>query len=98
MKNLVDLHLYSNLLTGSIPSDIVGAQKLYTLYLQDNNLTGSVPRALEKLSNLKKFIIYSNEITGAVSQEICDLKLEELKSDCAGKNPKFVCSCCTICV
>jgi len=97
MENLRDLHLYTNFLTGSIPSEITKLQKLESIELQDNRITGTLPNLTQ--SNLEKILIYSNNIQGTVSQKICSNKgLTEFKSDCAGDDPKVVCSCCTKCV
>jgi hypothetical protein len=39
-----------------------------------------------------------NELTGTVPQEVCDLNLVDLVTDCGGDPPEIVCTCCTFCV
>mmetsp|Transcript_35091 Transcript_35091/g.71841 ORF Transcript_35091/g.71841 Transcript_35091/m.71841 type:complete len:100 (-) Transcript_35091:54-353(-) len=55
MRELTQLYLNSNKLTGTIPSQLGDLKQLVQLSFDDNNLTGSVPHSvceLEKIANL----------------------------------------------
>ena len=52
LKNLTELDLNNNQLTGSIPSELGDLENLTGLYLGGNQLMGAIPTELGNLVNL----------------------------------------------
>jgi hypothetical protein len=63
---VVDLDLYANQLTGTIPTELSQLSNLQSLNLYHNQLTGTIPTELSQLSNLQFLSLGVNELTGAV--------------------------------
>ncbi|XP_004302522.1 PREDICTED: probable inactive receptor kinase At5g58300 [Fragaria vesca subsp. vesca] len=68
---LMVLSLRSNLLSGSLPSDIFSLPSLRYIYLHNNNLTGSIPSSLPP--NLTVLDLSSNSLTGSIPATIQNL-------------------------
>ncbi|PON96925.1 LRR domain containing protein [Trema orientale] len=68
-KNLVDLSLRGNMISGSIPMSL-GTQLsvLEFLDVSDNRLNGSLPKSLGSLSNLQQLFTSGNLLEGTVSE------------------------------
>jgi Leucine rich repeat len=64
---LLDLRLYKNALTGSIPSQIGILPKLELLVLEYNNLT-FIPTELAQVSTLERLLLRDNQITTIPSE------------------------------
>ena len=96
--DVTTLDMYDNNLGGTIPTQIGNLVALVSLDFSGNNLTGSIPEELGNLANLDILTIDGNDfdIGTTVPEEICDLGLSQLITDC--DNQYFVvCSCCTAC-
>ena len=71
MKDLLDIRLQFNALTGTIPEEIYNIETLTRLDLYDCQLTGTISTSISKMSNLEVFRIRANRgITGTVPSEI----------------------------
>jgi len=68
------LNLYTNNLTGTIPSEIGDLTKLENLELSNNpQLTGSIPVEIGLLTKLKVFNSYSTNFTGSLPVELTQI-------------------------
>ncbi len=67
------LSLYSNQLTGSIPSELGNLGNLVLLGLSHNQLAGSIPAALGNLVNLIYLGLDRNQLTGSIPAELGNL-------------------------
>ncbi|KAJ4901634.1 Leucine-rich repeat protein kinase family protein [Raphanus sativus] len=65
-KNLIELTLEMNFISGSIPSDIGNLISLQFFQVGNNLLTGTLPYSLGKLSGLGVLSVYSNRLSGAI--------------------------------
>jgi len=73
LANLQKLYLYSNQLSGNIPSELGNLSYLYHLYLSNNQLSGSIPPELGSLGNLQTLYLYSNQLSGSIPSELTSL-------------------------
>ncbi|CAN8277242.1 unnamed protein product [Cochlearia groenlandica] len=79
LKNLINLFLYANDLTGEIPKSI-STVNLVMLDLSANNLTGSIPDQTGNLTKLEILNLFNNQLTGEIPPVIGKLPvLKELK-------------------
>ena len=62
--------LYSNQLTGPIPSELGNLTALTSLFLSSNQLSGTIPTSLASLSNLTNLTLMNNDLTGAIPAEL----------------------------
>eukprot|EP00762_Andalucia_godoyi_P008760 ANDGO_04723.mRNA.1 Putative leucine-rich repeat-containing protein DDB_G0281931 len=67
------LYLYSNQLTGPIPSSFGDLSELDFLDMNFNQLTESIPSSLGRLSQLQMLYLYSNELSGSVPASLGNL-------------------------
>ncbi|KAK3278612.1 hypothetical protein CYMTET_13452 [Cymbomonas tetramitiformis] len=65
-----DRHLYSNSLTGTVPTELGEPTWMHYLYLYSNSLTGTVPTELGELTWMSQLHLYSNSLTGTVPTEL----------------------------
>ena len=80
--NVTGLTLFHNGLTGAIPPELGGLEKLEDLWLFDNQLTGAIPPELVDLDNLERLYLDRNQLTGSIPPELGDLEnLERLHLD-----------------
>jgi Leucine-rich repeat (LRR) protein len=78
-KNLEQLDLGSNLITGAIPSGIGDLAGLPLLYLDNNMLSGPIPASIGKLHNLFVLNLSKNRLSGKIPTSIGNwVKLTEL--------------------
>jgi Leucine-rich repeat (LRR) protein len=75
MTNLYGLSLYSNQLTGLIPSSLGSLINLWYLYLLFNQLSGSIPSSLGNLINLQSLVLLLNQLTGLISSSLGSLTI-----------------------
>src|SRR5690606_20376817 len=64
LENILQLRLYNNSLTGSIP-DFTNLPNLQQLHLYNNSLTGSIPD-FTNLPNLQYLYLQGNSLTGGI--------------------------------
>ena len=73
------IHLYSNGLSGRIPSRIGRFPHLRLLRLDDNQIRGPIPPELGDLTELRRLELNENDLRGAIPSELGKLeKLERL--------------------
>ncbi|PQM38700.1 putative LRR receptor-like serine/threonine-protein kinase [Prunus yedoensis var. nudiflora] len=85
LKELIDLNLGQNVLSGPIPAEIGQLSKLQYLSLGINNLTGPVPSVLGNLTKLLSLSFGSNQFSGPLPMELGKLTtLQELYLDSSG--------------
>jgi len=73
------LSLWSNQLSGSIPSSLGNLANLGHLNLMDNQLSGSIPSSLGNLANLESLSLGGNQLSGTVPITLKNLpKLKHL--------------------
>lgn len=65
-RQLVDLALNSNALSGALPMALAQLSNLRYMYLHNNMLSQSIPAALGNLTDVVTFTIYNNSLTGAL--------------------------------
>ena len=73
IENTLELDLYSNQLTGEIPSEIGNLTNLRYLRLYDNQLTGEIPSEIGNLTNLIELDLGINQLTGEIPSEFGNL-------------------------
>lgn len=62
--DVTSLMLYSNNLSGTLPTSLGNLQALIYVNLQSNSLIGSLPSSLSNAHNLTSFIIQANQLSG----------------------------------
>jgi hypothetical protein len=67
------IDLYSNELSGTIPSELGNLANLEYLYLGWNQLSGSIPAELSDLINLEYLNLYYNQLSGGIPSELGNL-------------------------
>lgn len=72
------LHLDSNNLSGSLPSELGRLAYLVELDMDDNELTGSIPRILGQLSFLEIVDLDDNQLTGSIPEELYSVSSLEI--------------------
>ena len=73
LSNLQRLELYSNQLSGAIPSQLGSLSNLQRLELHSNQLRGTIPGELGSLSNLQRLELHSNQLTGTIPSQLGSL-------------------------
>ncbi|KAH0758806.1 hypothetical protein KY290_022299 [Solanum tuberosum] len=73
LKNLNDLKLSSNQISGSIPMTLGDLTELKFLYLHSNQLSGPIPSELGNLKNLNDLELCDNQLTGSIPITLGDL-------------------------
>ncbi|CAF1952724.1 BnaCnng22800D [Brassica napus] len=74
-RDLSDLQLGKNFISGSIPHDIGNLIGLQSIGLQENMLTGLLPASLGKLSGLGELYLYSNRMSGHIPSSIANITM-----------------------
>lgn len=71
MKDILDLRMHFNPLTGTIPEEIYNLETLNRLDLYDCQLNGTLSSSIAKMSNLDTFRVRANRgLTGTIPSEI----------------------------
>ena len=79
---VIELNLWSNNLTGSIPPSVGKLDRLESLDLTYNALIGPLPSELGRLARLRDLSLYRNELTGRIPPELGSLaNLRALRLD-----------------
>ena len=101
LSKLEVLDLSSNSISGTLPRAIKNVKGLKELLLSDNAMEGELPDTLGDLWVLERLHVQDNDFQGTMPDSVCELKddyaLQELISDCSGRDPKVNCRCCTAC-
>ncbi|KAG6404380.1 hypothetical protein SASPL_136626 [Salvia splendens] len=77
MKELQELYLINNTLTGVIPEEIGGLDKLVALYMNRNKLIGPLPRVF-KLKSLTALSLNKNALTGMIPGELFTANIKSI--------------------
>ena len=64
------IDLYSNNLTGTIPTELEDLTELTGLRLPDNNLSGAIPTELGALTKLRRLDLHINGLSGSIPTEL----------------------------
>ena len=72
--HVVELQLYYNELTGSLPPEIEKLTHLKSLYLDANQLSGPLPPEIGNLTELEVARLGKNQFSGSIPVEMADLK------------------------
>jgi hypothetical protein len=67
------LRLFSNQLSGTVPSELSDLGALWQLYLHENQLSGTIPLWLSDMSSLRGLALNSNQFTGTIPSELGSL-------------------------
>ncbi|KAJ4723881.1 putative Receptor protein kinase [Melia azedarach] len=78
LSRLELLCLYSNNLSGSIPTEIWNLKSLVIIDLSDDQFSGNIPPSVANLSNLKYLQLGINKLSGVIPQEIGKLNVDGL--------------------
>ncbi|KAI3923477.1 hypothetical protein MKW92_043965 [Papaver armeniacum] len=70
MPKLLQLQLFNNSLSGTIPQGLGGYSRLWVADFSENSLTGEIPRHLCRHSNLILLNLGSNRLTGNIPAEL----------------------------
>lgn len=73
LTELRNLSLWSNSLSGTIPSDLGSCVNLRSLYLQGNEFSGEIPEGLFGLTNLFCLNVAGNNFSGTISENFNNL-------------------------
>ncbi|VAH00138.1 unnamed protein product [Triticum turgidum subsp. durum] len=89
---LHELFLYTNQITGQIPSELGILLNLQILQLDQNQMSGSIPDSLGNRTKLVVLTLSENQLTGSIPQELGNLmNLETLylyRNQISGSIPK----------
>ena len=86
--------------TGTLPAEWSTLTNLESLDVKANaGLTGTIPTEYAMLTNLNNLDLRATDLTGEVSEEICEMNIEDLFTDCSTKTDDsyIVCVCCIWC-
>nr|GMD84107.1 receptor protein kinase CLAVATA1 [Ipomoea batatas] len=72
-KNLTDLDLHNNRISGEIPPAFGNLENLSKLSLHSNSLTGEIPASIAQCTQLNSFDLSANNLTGKIPKEISSL-------------------------
>ena len=70
---VVGLHMSSEGIVGTIPSELGNLSNLRDLSLNGNQLTGGIPSELGNLANLQGLSLWGNQLTGVIPKELGNL-------------------------
>ena len=70
---ITGLHMESNNLSGSMPSELGSLARLKNMNLGDNDLSGPIPPSLGNLTSLEGMWLYDNRLSGAIPSDLGDL-------------------------
>lgn len=70
---VIDICLFKNNLTGTLPEGLSGLERLSQFDIIDNHLTGSIPAEIGQLSNLTLIYFEKNEFSGSIPPELGNL-------------------------
>ncbi|RHN45467.1 putative protein kinase RLK-Pelle-LRR-XI-1 family [Medicago truncatula] len=100
MRNVVQIDLTNNSLSGEIPPTIGNLSDILYLSFPGNYLTGKLPTEMNMLVNLDRLLIYDNDFIGQLPHNICiggNLKyLAVMNNHFTGSVPKSLKNCSSI--
>jgi hypothetical protein len=93
------LNLSNNQLTGTLPIDMDGMDRLMSLSLASNMISGSLPVSFGELGLLEQLHIQDTNITDGLEAAFCNktILITSIGADCGGDTPEVTCPCCTQC-
>ena len=98
LTDLASFSISNGAVIGQIPSEVGLLTNMQQLWLFGNYLSGEIPSQIGSLSALKIFAVEDNAIKDtSMPQQICDLEMVSLSSDCGGEIDLIQCDCCTCC-
>eukprot|EP00656_Telonema_subtile_P024866 TRINITY_DN2701_c0_g1_i3.p1 TRINITY_DN2701_c0_g1~~TRINITY_DN2701_c0_g1_i3.p1 ORF type:complete len:144 (+),score=16.65 TRINITY_DN2701_c0_g1_i3:193-624(+) len=71
--SVTKVELSGNLLTGSIPSELLSLTSLQNLDLSTNSLSGSIPSQLSSLTSLQTLYFPKNSLSGSIPSQLSSL-------------------------
>ncbi|KAM1225156.1 hypothetical protein ACFX2G_044908 [Malus domestica] len=83
-SQLKTLIIAGNNLTGSIPPEIVNADKIHELDLSSNHLVGAIPKGFGRMTSLQKLMLNGNQLSSSIPSEfglLVDLEYLDLSSN-----------------
>ncbi|GLJ28885.1 hypothetical protein SUGI_0569330 [Cryptomeria japonica] len=94
-SNLNVLGLHGNMISGSIPQQIVNLTNLTFLNLGYNLFSGNIPSGIEKLHKLERLILGGNKLEGSIPSQIGAMQhlglLNLSHNQLSGKIPDSLC-------
>jgi hypothetical protein len=69
-SNVVNLSLFGNALTGTIPTEIGGMQALENFWINTNAFWGQLPTTIGLVTNLIEIVAYQNDMSGTLPVEL----------------------------
>ena len=98
MTSLDELLIYTNQITGSVPSHLGRLKNLSSISVAHNLLKGTIPTEVLSMQNLSLFHLHNNMLTGDINS--FNYSIESFISDCGGtevSKAKVNCPDCTEC-
>ena len=70
---VIELDLWYNNLSGTIPPELGNLTNLKVLILSSNELSGTIPPELSNLTNLEQLSLWGNQLSGTIPSELGNL-------------------------
>ncbi|KAL8237957.1 hypothetical protein R6Q59_019038 [Mikania micrantha] len=94
MKQILNISLLANHLTGSIPKELGNLSSLTTLTVEDNMMSGTIPTELGNLASIERFFLNSNSFSGELPASFAKLTtIMEFRiggNNFSGKIPDYI--------
>lgn len=88
--------LDSNVVTGTIPTEIGLLTGLASVSITNATLNGTIPTQMGNLSGLRRLWLYSNQLTGSIPTQLTQLTqlevLELQRNNITGAVPQGICA------
>ncbi|XP_052207067.1 receptor-like protein kinase HSL1 [Diospyros lotus] len=93
LSRLSNFDVSDNMLTGSVPREILELTNLEQIELFNNSFSGPLPAGWSNLTKLRRFDASLNGLVGTIPDELCELPLESLNlcdNQLAGELPESI--------